>query len=599
MFFGSIYSNYTTKKELIDFFTFYNFESRKRIDLHFKNLDLSFFCKDKIQKEEFLFQDESSFVFLYGNIYNLDYLVENYGLDDKQFVPKIIYQLFSIEKTKFFNLLNGDFFIIIYDKLEDSFILVRDHVGIIPSFYLLNNKDFHFSSDDNFLSTQFIKENKDINLNFLLSFFKTIGDDHYFSKELKPILPAHFLELKCGNLNQNKYWYPENINLDYNIDFESIRFEYQKLLKNAVDIRINLENKNAVHVSGGLDSAFIAARLKEQLKDNLKIGFSQSSKKIDKSNLAFNEVDFVREIAEKLQITINYSDVKAISFEKLFSEIDSKFASFHEFNMVDYCFKNNIGIIFSGYAGDDFASINNKGIEQDLFFSFKWQYFKKYNSIKKKIKAFLLSIVYPSLGILDRNTKRMLKDETVYFKKEFKRISKPLRNNIYTYSSRREKQIKSLSSYSITRNIEALYQIGIRKGIEYRFPLVDKRIIEFMLSLPSEKLVDFSGKFNNRILMRDLCSNYYSENISLRKSKSDPNVELGISEFYKDIGLNLIKELEKYKIEIFSKFINFEKLEFDIKNFESNSVAEIELILNLMICLEYCFQHLKQNDKIY
>ena len=339
--------------------------------------------------------------------------------------------------------------------------------------------------------------------------------------------------------------------------------------------------------------------MKEKLKEKFIFGFSQSTKFSETVDLAFNEFDFVEEIENTLNIKVNYTNFNENTFENLFLQIDSNLATFHEFNMIDFCFKNELDVVFSGYAGDDFASINNYGIEQDLFFTFRWKFFKRFKTFKKKLKIILFNVIFPFFGIIDRFTFSMLKNQGLYLNPNYNKIDGKLRNSVYQHRSRRNRHLKAISSYGITRNIEYLFQMGNRKGVEYRFPLVDKRIIEFMLSIPSDILVDYSGKYHNRILMRDLCANYYSENINQRKSKSDPYVEFGIEQFYKSVGLKLIDNFDKYKIEILSKIVNFEKLEKSIENINKNSKEENESLFDFLICLEYCYKHLEQNDKIY
>ena len=259
MFYGSLFTKESSALLFEENFQFYDFRFRNKQVISFKNLNLTFYFSKSKSNTDFIFQNKEAFVFFYGNLYNKKDLIEKNGQNPDISTPELIHNLFLNLDSTFFNELNGDFSVIIYDSKKNSFIFVRDHIGVIPFFYTVEKNNFHFSSDDIYLSKQFITNNKAINDRFILSFFKTIDDENYFSKSIFPILPGHFLELEKEKLYKKKYWFPEKIKYNTKLNFNEITEKYQLLLRNAVDIRINYDKRNAAHISGGLDSAFIAA----------------------------------------------------------------------------------------------------------------------------------------------------------------------------------------------------------------------------------------------------------------------------------------------------------------------------------------------------
>lgn len=85
---------------------------------------------------------KNDFVKLDGIIYNIDELIDNkkYKKDE----DKIMY-LFKKYNTKLFNMLNGDFILVIH--FNNILYLVKDRVGTKFLYYYLKNDNLYFTDD--------------------------------------------------------------------------------------------------------------------------------------------------------------------------------------------------------------------------------------------------------------------------------------------------------------------------------------------------------------------------------------------------------------------------------------------------------------------
>lgn len=150
---------------------------------------------------------------------------------------EVILALYQEKGVDFLDDLNGIFGFALYDEEKDSFLITRDHMGIIPLYYGTDNEgQFYVASE----------------LKALEGICSTI----------KTFPPGHYIYSKDG-LEPQK-WYSrdweefENVK-DNQTDIDALR----KGLENAVHRQLMSDVPYGVLLSGGLDSSVIAAITKK------------------------------------------------------------------------------------------------------------------------------------------------------------------------------------------------------------------------------------------------------------------------------------------------------------------------------------------------
>ena len=183
-----------------------------------------------------------------GEIYNHNELRNDLG-NNYNFLTKsdceVIIALFDKKREKFIDDLNGIFGFVIYDKLENEFLIARDHIGIIPLYMGWDNDDTLYIASE--LKALEGKCNK---------------------IEIFP--PGHFLSSKDLKLTK---WYERDW-----MDFENVKNNntsidnLKKSLEDAVHRQLMSDVPYGVLLSGGLDSSITSALAKKFSKNRIETG---------------------------------------------------------------------------------------------------------------------------------------------------------------------------------------------------------------------------------------------------------------------------------------------------------------------------------------
>ncbi|MET3731570.1 asparagine synthase B [Moheibacter stercoris] len=180
-----------------------------------------------------------------GEIYNhkeLRNLFPNYPFKT-QSDCEVILALYQEKGNKFLDDLNGIFAFALYDEEKNSFLIARDHMGIIPLYYGTDNNGQFFVASE-------LKA-----LEGVCSTIKTFPPGHYIdsSESLEP-----------------KKWYQRDWE-----EFENVKnnttdiSELRKALEDAVHRQLMSDVPYGVLLSGGLDSSVIAAITKKFARNRI------------------------------------------------------------------------------------------------------------------------------------------------------------------------------------------------------------------------------------------------------------------------------------------------------------------------------------------
>lgn len=517
-------------------------------------------------------KEEGLLVWIEGQIYNRDEIKYKHFKD--QFIPgnpRLVLELFKKEGTPFINLLNGDFSIIIINQKEKNIFFFRDHIGIKPMSLGVMGASVFFSSDFIALGKALFPGDP-MDKDFII---QLIQDPDYidYKKTLTPsvkkLLPAHYAVFDRYGLTQNKFWFPEKIKINKNIDAESAIYSLKSLTSDAVNIRVNRKFSTGAHLSGGLDSGFVTSLARMRKKDQEDFfGFSWTNSKTKGEPEGFNERVLIGEIEMASNIKAIFCNVEPKEYWEHLKDYPCFSSQFYEKEVLKESAKRKVKEIFSGWGGDEFISINNRGVFYDLFFALNWRtLFRKKPLLN--FKAFtgmiLFQVFLPSIGL--GHLKRHPKDQWSYRFFNFPFNKRPKRNKaLFNYKSRRDAHLSLLYNYHLPWRTEIWDLLGSRSGIEYRYPLLDKRIIEYILQIPSSVLASFPF---SRPLIREVSKGVLPEKVRLHQSKFDAARLNHLFSFYKETLPFFLSELKEIKENPDLDFLNFEEIEAECKNIES------------------------------
>ncbi len=504
----------------------------------------------------------------------------------------------------------GDFVFVIWDEEKKQLFCTRDHVGIKPFYYYLNNDFFIFSNDIRCLLTH---PNVPINISdqMIMSYMYEIEQkDITFYENIKKLQPACSVIITKNNFCTFKYWKAEESKQIYFENFEDYVKQLNDLLHKSIKSRIRSCYTLASHLSGGLDSSAVSVLAARELKKQKKTLLSYSwlhkpAKEDDSSHFEWANAE---RIAHAEKINHNYINMDIDIFNDIYSRLNITFMDrldfWNEFAVRELVAGENARTILSGWGGDELVSYNG-GVSYNAEIFWKGKIFdalshynsyaRKYNiEFKKMIKIFLKELVFP---IFSKKYFDILYD---FFSSSFYSDIDPLVNFKDDYIERiksvklqansqprklatRAEQLNRFYLGTLNARAESWSSSAFEKRIEYRFPLLDKRLVEFALGVPIELYINDGY---DRYLFRSSLGGIVPDDIIWSETK----LENERSNRHNRIMFEFLKNwLNSYQrnqsVPINNSYIDTDKLIHNIRNTLSDALRldDITQIKNMMI----------------
>ena len=202
------------------------------------------------------------FMFLEGEIFNLEELKGYLGRRPDKSPCGILLSLFLIRGDEFINLVNGEFNIVLYQKAEERLVIFSDHIASMPMYYMEQDNCLLFGSEKKFVLSLLDKSPTIDPVGLLQIVAHRYNlDDRTLLDGVKRLVPGTRLTYKQGRLKLTAYQLltfnvPESIpRIDELVD------EWGERLKEATRLRLQGKDRIVVSLSAGLDSRAIACAI--------------------------------------------------------------------------------------------------------------------------------------------------------------------------------------------------------------------------------------------------------------------------------------------------------------------------------------------------
>ena len=487
---------------------------------------------------------------------------------------EVLIELFSKFGPKMLDLIKGMFALAIYDKLNKTFFLARDHIGIKPLYYYKENELLMFSSEIKAIYKTKIKEfqiNKEKINEFLVH--GSVYGKNTLHKNIFELQPGHYLTGSSKEIKEIKYWDVHQFRKSID-NFSSTKIDIEKNLNKIIKEWCNSDVKMGSLLSGGLDSTYvstIASKYKEKIE--MFTNYFPDRKKED------NEVFLASIVAKATKNKHHKVQVKDIfsteKLEKLVNHLADPLQDLNSISFMALCeyikTKSKVKVILTGEGSDelfagyqrhfDISNIyrDNKNFE-DILLS------KNYHSVNR-LKYFL-------------NTKYTLPLERKNIYKQFKNKKYNALQKVLLHD-----QMTFLPGY-----LDRVDKISMMYGLESRTPFLDERFISISNSCKSEFKIKKTKNFKiQKYILRKIFQKFVSKKIVWNKKKYQFNYPTSAS--FQDGELNNIyKELinNNSKISIFYP----KKGLLNLLRHHENNFADHSNLLGRLLTLEM-FANLK------
>ena len=468
-----------------------------------------------------------------GEIYNykeLGHYLKSKGVSLKSTSDtEILLEMISREGLdKTLPKLIGMFAFALWDKKEKTLTLCRDRMGIKPLYWGHQNGVFAFASE-----LRALKKVPNWQFNICHS-----AVQNYFSKMYIPapqaiyenifkLKPGHILKIDAkGSVKTNCYWSLETVvqtrKISQNEGF--IKEEISALIHDAVGKRMIADVPVGCFLSGGIDSATVAAHMQKQSKTPIHtftIGFSDTH---------FDEAPQARRIANHLGTHHTESRLSTNECMKILGSMhdvyDEPFADSSQIPtyLISKVTQGHVKVALSGDGGDElFAGYNRHRAVQKL-----WPIMQK---TPHSLRAMLSKTLEMGGFLLDNPALQSLLGFKGDGEQSLKKLSNVLSTNSLSdfYEAITSEQISLLKqdvipnkavkkSFDILLPFEQFQywdmadylpndiltkvdRASMHVGLEVRVPLLDHRLVEAAWTLPDYlKIKNGKGK----IILREL-----------------------------------------------------------------------------------------------
>lgn len=282
-----------------------------------------------------------------GEIFSFDNIHIN-GLSDTDFLAEFLSDGVTDNKL---NTLNGFFAFAAYYHENETLYLVRDRFGEKPLYYRIIENSIYFSS----AAMPF----KVLRVGKISSIQETPGggidfNENQPAERIYQVPPGYILTFKNGKASLRK-WYKPNAKSNYGItSYVKAVDEFERILFDAVKIRIKDQDTIAVSLSGGLDSTLVVDTIKKIGNVNIE-AFTLST-----NDCRYNELQVAKHHASMIGVNLNIVDEPShdiSQFNRCFDVLE--FPSFN-FSFVGYdsyykaVREKGIRVILEGHGPDEY-----------------------------------------------------------------------------------------------------------------------------------------------------------------------------------------------------------------------------------------------------
>jgi asparagine synthase (glutamine-hydrolysing) len=246
----------------------------------------------------------------------------------------------------------GMFAFAVYDKRTEELFLFRDRVGVKPLFYA-HTQGLIFGSELKVFKT--LPRTYSLDKEAIYQYFKFgyVTNDNTIYREIKKVLPGHYLRYHKNKIEQIEYWTPSLEKHKEGISETVVLEELEGLLQSAFKYRMVSDVPVGVFLSGGIDSSLVTAVLQKKYGNinTFTIGFD---------NLNFNEAPYAAKVAAALgsrhhEYTLGAERAKKLlyDFYDIYDEPFSDSSGIPTTLVSELAYKENIKVVLSADGGDE------------------------------------------------------------------------------------------------------------------------------------------------------------------------------------------------------------------------------------------------------
>lgn len=512
---GGIWQHQTSQKEVG--------LAQRRLSI----LDLS-----ELGHQPMISEDRTLAIVFNGEVYNFKSLRKELEMEGYTFKSscdtEVVLYAYARWGEKCFSRFNGMFAIAIYNLETDELILARDRMGKKPLYYYMTNEHFVFGSElKPIMQYPYFKKDidKDVIGHFLCN--KYIVAPFCIFKNTYKLIPGTVVKYKNGNVEQFAFWdavieYEKRVTVPIG-NYEECKGELERILQDAVGLRLVADVSVGTFLSGGIDSTLVTAMAQNNSDtpiNSYSIGF------FDKER---NEAPYAAEIAKYLGTNHHEHYVTEKDILSLIQDLpkyyDEPFADSSQLPtmLVSQYAANDITVALTGDGGDE------------LFCGYKmydwiWiaQHFDFLGEIAchlpmtKQMKQKLPTELRAFINNRSYDTKTqlfidvMIEEAEELMGKTISTVKYSNEKRIQTPNWQERRMLLDMQTYLPDEILAKTDRASMKYSLEVRCPILDYRLVEASYAVP-HKYKYF--KYDKKHILKDITYKYVPKELLDRPKK--------------------------------------------------------------------------------
>ena len=498
-------------------------------------------------------------ILLFGRLDNRSELLDKYKLSQPSIRDEeIILWIYEHHGEKYFYDLIGAFSFIIFDLSNKKIIAAKDHIGMKPLFYKIEDNCLSISSHIKLIRQMEVNP-AHLNRERVIYYLTYISpyDGSTFYKNIYRLRSSHYLKIENSLFTLKKY-FKFKVNNKLLIKNTDQSKELKKLIEKVIKIFSDRHQRMSSKLSGGLDSSTLSAvLLKCKEKENINL-FSVIFQGLENKDFSIvDESEYMNSFCmekniENTLVKINGIDeVDPFLYDYADDEPSIIINRYFDIAVLKEASNFNFGHILDGFDGDSVIDYG-KNYLSDLGKTYQ---FKKLFEEKSKLEKngfrkmgnlnfFLRYAVKPNLPIFILKIFRIIFNKKTRPDINYSYLSNQTKKTYALKEIKNKLDIKDTYSYENASQLhedmlnwpvwEHLLEISNRDsnkfGIEELYPFLDRRIMELSLNIhPDQKLRNGW----TRQVLRKAFKSELPKKISRRSTKS--NIAPAIDNFFEKL----------------------------------------------------------------
>jgi asparagine synthase (glutamine-hydrolysing) len=247
--------------------------------------------------------------------------------------------------------LRGMFAFALWDDVKQTLFLVRDRLGVKPLLYAAHDGGLAFASTARALRAAGFVDLIDEKAVAEYLEFGYVTDDRSIYRGAHKVPAASIVEWSNGSLSAREYWSPPVVDQACKLSFDDAVEETERLLLEAVALRLRSDVPVGALLSGGVDSSLVCWAV-------AKLGADVTAYTVGTPGDEWDETDDARATAARLGIThrvLPLSATDAPDVGELVSAYGEPFACASALGMlsVSRAVRESAKVLLTGDGGDD------------------------------------------------------------------------------------------------------------------------------------------------------------------------------------------------------------------------------------------------------